>query len=110
MRLERFLDRQVETARGLDAPAVVGGEVRARSLVQQHAQADAAAGRERIAEVKILLRVADGRRVEKRDHAEQTVARDRSAIFHLTVQEALAAEPPFAVAPARAAVGANRRQ
>src|SRR3989442_12686869 len=70
---ERFLQGEVEAARPALAPAPVGRQGRARTLVQQDAEAESRTGRIGVEQLRAGFRAADRRRVQERDDADEPV-------------------------------------
>src|SRR6478752_1195175 len=96
--LEGFLDREVDALGVLLAEAEVQAQVGLRSLVDQQAQPGAAGGREAVEEALVTVQIGRGGGVEKGDHAQQPILRQRGPILDLAVDEPLTAELAFSVA------------
>src|SRR5581483_4318200 len=110
IRLERFLDGQVEAPGPRFAESIVGAEVRPGPLVEQDAESAARRRRELGEEALLEVGVAHRRHVRERRVSEQAVARQRAAELHFAVHQLLAAIASLAVAAGRAAVRGDRRQ
>ena len=107
--LERFLNRQIYTFGPLLAEANVKAQVGLRSFVDQQAQPAAAGGGEAVEEMLIVLETGHRGRVEKGNHPQQPILRQRCPILDLTVCEPFASELTFGISARGAAIGIQTR-